>query len=421
MNRDEFLQGLSRLKERETEALYYWVEEFSKDKETARDNVAKWLDIEKPSSNNLIRFVANKFGYSTGEELFDDFPSDFSDRYKNLSDLLRERANLDYSEPEEEPPEPPPDEIEYEPPPDGEKVPVRPPGGVVILPPPPDETTRPPGETTGGLPPDPPVDPVPPPRDGIGRPLLIFIVAIVLTVCISWGAVWIMDRLRQPTVSSSTQATLDARATRLADMLTVEPTEKTTIEPTIRVVLFTDDFEEGLNPEWAIVSGDPIAVKNDFGMWRLRATSDNTWLSIGDDSWKNYEITFDLLAIGNGFERSLKIGTRANTTSYMVVLAIWFEDDPWSEWYIVENGVYHPVPETLKKMSLIDPEGFTLDHFRGAEITIIDDQYTLVGLGSEGKKETISSFIHPKYPQGEILIGLSSVSSIDNFQVVELP
>ena len=52
-------------------------------------------------------------------------------------------------------------------------------------------------------------------------------------------------------------------------------------------VIFEDDFEDGLSDNWEIVSGNPIVVN---GM--LTADQD-TWLLVGDQSWKNVSVEFN--------------------------------------------------------------------------------------------------------------------------------
>ena len=52
---------------------------------------------------------------------------------------------------------------------------------------------------------------------------------------------------------------------------------------------FEDDFDDGLSDAWEIVQGNPIVVNG------MLSTDQNTWLMVGDPSWKNYSIESNLM------------------------------------------------------------------------------------------------------------------------------
>lgn len=111
---------------------------------------------------------------------------------------------------------------------------------------------------------------------------------------------------------------------------TSAPPTNTQPPPTSAVALpFQDDFEQGLRPEWRVLSGQ-WATQNG----RLQAVSDELTLEIGDSAWGSYTVDLDFYEYPNSV--------------YLVVAQVFqYElstyDSDWSafqnnQWIAVANG-----------------------------------------------------------------------------------
>jgi hypothetical protein len=65
-----------------------------------------------------------------------------------------------------------------------------------------------------------------------------------------------------------------------------EPPAATANLPPKPAVLFEDNFDAGLSPDWEVISGNPIIVNG------MLTTAQDTWLLVGDPEWINYSLEF---------------------------------------------------------------------------------------------------------------------------------
>lgn len=205
--------------------------------------------------------------------------------------------------------------------------------------PPPEERTTPPEEITR-----------PPEVRGTSTSTMIlyFIVAVGLIGMTIYAYNWWNSRPQTP-VSESSQATIDARATRLAVMLTADASE-ITIEPTVTIDVFAqpdtdtpeptkvveatrtplplpfaDEFEGPMREEW-IVLGDEVIVSEG----KLHSFGES-WLFLGNEGWTDYLIE---IYIEYAHSYYPEVAVRVNDFNNMLVFDV--QD---SSWYMVEDGV----------------------------------------------------------------------------------
>lgn len=95
------------------------------------------------------------------------------------------------------------------------------------------------------------------------------------------------------TPSTSNQQVAQQAVATPTDTPTPEPpTPSPTPEPpTPEPVLFSDDFDNGLNSTWKLTIGEWGVVNGQLRV--LRATTPYAEIEVGDDSWDNYSIDFD--------------------------------------------------------------------------------------------------------------------------------
>jgi len=159
---------------------------------------------------------------------------------------------------------------------------------------------------------------------------------------------------------------------------TLEPTPTTTVTPYPAGYEFFDDFEDGLDPAWVEVLGQHIISNG-----RLTA-SETTVLSIGDVSWRNYQIEFDMEipkfpcdVIRN---ESNSIGVRAADRNNMLLFRYTYCSTQWE--YLV-NGDQNTVPGTntrwLKQEIhiTIRVEGSRIEAYDGSNLlsSLVDENY----------------------------------------------
>lgn len=136
-----------------------------------------------------------------------------------------------------------------------------------------------------------------------------------------------INEMKSTLVVQSTYVTnLERTATKNADkMLLLEATARVSLPtatqmpaatPTASLILpFEDDFNNGLRPEWDVVSGEPMIVSG-----RVGRTSGILRLSLGDTTLSNYILEFDFYGVRNNCANCLFIEMLIGTdTKYYVV------------------------------------------------------------------------------------------------------
>lgn len=165
-------------------------------------------------------------------------------------------------------------------------------------------------------------------------------------------------------------------------------------------VLFEDDFEDGLDPAWVILDGDPIVSNG-----RLNA-NEHTWLSIGIPTWTNYSVEFLGRCETYEFVQGSPCitGIRAQDKDNMVAVKWTYYDLMWS---LIENGNRDDVPGTRYRRVNNTPYDL--------KITADQNNYVYYVRGEN------VSFSKEIYPQGYVVFWLRAGSWIDDFRVIALP
>jgi len=189
---------------------------------------------------------------------------------------------------------------------------------------------------------------------------------------------------------------------------TPEPTSTSTNtpEPTVTLtpipILFADDFNSGISPQWQVVSGNPIVVNG-----ALSAT-ENTWLVVGNSSWKNYSIEFDgdCSEVDLWWRNGCNVGTRLQDLNNMIYFS-------WTDkeflWIIIKNGKKTEISGSYFKTWQWSPP-------YKVKVIVNGNQYASFINGAQ-----TSSFIYGSFPQGKIGIYIDKDSTVDNFKIISLP
>jgi hypothetical protein len=384
MNRKDFANGLSLLTDSEIDALYFWLRGFS------RTDISIRLNFDKGYSDNLIRMSANKFGFRSGEDLLKEIPDGYYEHFKNESDLKDRRKIEEFSKSEKEPiqqeitPEEP-----YQPPTE-EGEPVGGDEGVILNEP---DDFVPEGTE----------EPVEPDDRPTTQNLPTAITGTVIFILVSITFIWLVNRCTAPTpIPTEVEVVLPLPTENPTDTIeppipTIEPSEiptdtpvldtptptitlTTGPSPTPESLLFYDDFSGGLNPDWKIVSGSPEIINDDLH------SRENTWLMVGDSSWKNYQveitIAYPIIDIDHNFGKNLMVGLHAQDIANMIGFEIRGSGGMWVK---ITNGSLSEYNETWE--GWIDFEAFnhtiilTVQDNNYAARTAVEDLSSLMDFG----------------------------------------
>jgi len=285
----------------------------------------------------------------------------------------------------------------------------------------------------------PPVEFIPPGRrrreeDEVGwrnRGIIIGGVIIILCLCSLVGyrlINWYRDFVAIPRPTQTPTATATHTPLPPTNTPTIPPTPTETLIPTItntspptntpvptdtptithtplpsatpEPILFEDDFEDGLDPAWVILDGDPIISNG-----RLNA-NEHTWLAIGLPTWTNYSVEFFGKCSTYEYVQGSPCitGVRAQDKDNMVAVKWSYYD---LEWYVVENGNWDNMPDTRYRKVNNNPYDLI--------ITANQNNYNY---NVRGENKPFSREI---YPQGYIVFWLRAGSWIDEFRVIALP
>jgi len=162
-----------------------------------------------------------------------------------------------------------------------------------------------------------------------------------------------------------------------------------------------DDFANGLNPAWIVVYGKPV-VSNE----RLTA-SELTLLSVGDPTWTNYQVEFDV-QMGRftcGRDPSF-VGVRGSDVDNMLAFTFTPCD---SDWNSVINGQWSPIPGTkLGNQGYIDVLVHFIVKVEGNKI-VIREQSNILG-----------SIVDTDHVSGNVYLRIKPDTTFDNFKITLL-
>lgn len=208
----------------------------------------------------------------------------------------------------------------------------------------------------------------------------------------------ILPEASQPPNEAQASATFSLEPTTISTDTPI-PTHIPTPSPTLNPNIFFDDFEDGLDPAWVVVMGKPSIANG-----KLSAV-ETTVLSIGDSSWRDYEIEFDIKIPGTRCSLSSSsefLGVRATDLDNMLLyLFAWCD----AEWKYLANGEQVAIPNThttgLKEVHVVV-------RVEGNKITV------------HRQSELITSFIDEDYQSGYVYLRIKPDSLYDNFKITLL-
>ena len=166
--------------------------------------------------------------------------------------------------------------------------------------------------------------------------------------------------------------------------------------PTLPPLLFADNFDLGLSPNWIYLSGNPFVVND-----RLTA-SEPTWLVVGDPSWSNYTIDFWGESSGCGEVENENAVTVRMVDSENLVAFLWTECD--TMWLERHGSKWFEVPNSKTK---------GVGREKAHLIVLVEGARFTAYLGDE----KLSSFFSESFPEGMVGLMLGSQTQIDDFTI----
>lgn len=168
---------------------------------------------------------------------------------------------------------------------------------------------------------------------------------------------------------------------------------------------FRDDFDDGLDPVWAVHYGDPFIENGQL------TSNVGAGIAAGDTSWENYQIDFDVdaSAVGCAFvDASNSVGVRVTDFDH----AYWFVFTSCEAgWSSFPGGIYQGelnlFPDTQIKLST-----------EKKHITIKVEE-TRISAYENGS--LLSSINDLTFRTGGIFLQIEAQTLYDNFEVVLLP
>jgi hypothetical protein len=234
--------------------------------------------------------------------------------------------------------------------------------------------------------------PLPEPPKKITLPLIGgFIIILFLFAVGTW---FLLDLQREPSAPVDPENNVDAPPVPLEEEELWTPTPS-----------FFDDFDDGIDPVWAVHYGDPFTVDGQL------TSSVGAGLAAGDTTWKNYEIEFDVdvREADCGFtDSSNSVGLRVTNFDR----AYWFVftscESAWSFYPgAVFQGAENLFAETRHEVAAgpkhirINVEGTTMSAYEnGALVSSIEDT---------------------SYQAGGMFLQVDAQALYDNFRVTLMP
>lgn len=166
------------------------------------------------------------------------------------------------------------------------------------------------------------------------------------------------------------------------------------------VILFEDDFNDGLDQNWTVESGNPVVVNNTL------TADETTWLTIGETSWSNYQIEFETDAN--------RCWIRSDSSNNFIAVRMIDLDNliafVWegceSQWYIREGGEWNFVPHT---------DGDSDQQMMRLRITVNEDEFV-----ANKNDARLSAFFDARFSQGYIGLRIGPGTIVDNFRVTRI-
>ena len=179
------------------------------------------------------------------------------------------------------------------------------------------------------------------------------------------------------------------------------PIPSPTLVPT-QPPTFFDDFENGLNPAWTVVYGKPTISDGQL------AAGEETLLSVGDPTWTDYQVEFDVWMGRFTCQDALSsfLGVRATDIDNMLQLRFHTCETEWSSFI---NGTQSVIPNTFD-----GNQGFgeTFVHFI---VTAEGDRISV-----HVQSISLNSFIDTDHPSGNIYLRIRNATLYDNFKITLL-
>lgn len=167
-------------------------------------------------------------------------------------------------------------------------------------------------------------------------------------------------------------------------------------------LLFEDDFNQGLSPAWERGYGQPFIVND------MLSADQETWLSIGDPSWRDYRIEFEADASScwmYGGREGNVIAPRFVDADNMIAF-MWADCECY--WYIVRDGVWKQVPGQEPRLGV----GGGVVRLT---ITARGDQFIVHVNG-----QRLTSLNDDSFQVGRVGLRLARNTLIDNFRIETL-
>ena len=168
---------------------------------------------------------------------------------------------------------------------------------------------------------------------------------------------------------------------------------------------FADDFENGLDPVWSIIYGDPLVANGQL------TSNVGAGIAAGDSSWRNYQIDFDVdtTQIGCAFvDTSNSVGVRVTDFDH----AYWFVfTDCNAAWSVFAGGVKQGVVSLFPNTKVNTSKGTK-------HITIKVEGTKMSGYENGS---FLSSITDSKFQTGSIFLQIEAQTLYDNFKVTLLP
>lgn len=168
---------------------------------------------------------------------------------------------------------------------------------------------------------------------------------------------------------------------------------------------FTDDFDDGLDPVWNVIYGQPVLTNGQL------TSKIDTGITAGDASWENYQIDFDVDTSQTDcpfVDSSNSVGVRVSDFDH----AYWFVftgcEAAWSSF---AGGVNEGAPNLFPDTTVNTSKG-------KKHITIKVDE-TKMSAYENGSQ--LSSIIDSKFHTGGIFLQVEAQTLFDNFKVTLLP
>jgi DNA-binding CsgD family transcriptional regulator len=215
-----------------------------------------------------------------------------------------------------------------------------------------------------------------------------------------------------PIISTPTISLSPTNSQTLTNTPTIEPTQTATVTITpipSPVVLFSDDFENGLSPFWVLLSGK-VYVTN--GQLTADAPA---WLAVGDPTWKNIKIEYNAYLSPNadcysdafpGGQYTVMLGFRFQDPDNMFALK---SGQCGFMWFVVHDGKWDRAAGQA---------GPGPGENNWSKITVIVEGNKYTAYENDNKS---TSFVDTTYQNGKVALRINRDTLIDNFVVSALP